>query len=122
MFALICWCTLEALFANIMFPDKTYLWSSLVRIHSVCFGNKRSLKYMYILTHTSIAKCFRSLIKLQTRSCLNDCNNILFAHCKGGNSIFISGLGLASSSAKEGKSHFIYSLVKSKSAFWDTQA
>ena len=70
MFALI----LQALFANIMFPDKTYLWSSLVGIHSVCFGNKSSMKYIYIyiLTHTSIAKCFRSLIKLQTRSCLND--------------------------------------------------
>ena len=31
----------------------------------------------------------------------------------GGNLIFISGLGLVISSAKEGKSPFIYSLVKS---------
>ena len=37
MFALVCWCTLEALFANIVFPNKTYFWSSLVRIHSFCF-------------------------------------------------------------------------------------
>ena len=36
-----------------------------------------------------------------------------FSPCKGGNLIFISGLGLAISSAKEGKSPFIYSLVKS---------
>ena len=36
-----------------------------------------------------------------------------FAYCKGGNLIFISGLGLASSSAREGKSPLIYSLVKS---------
>ena len=36
--------------------------------------------------------------------------------------IFISGCGLAISSAKEGKSGFIYNLVKSWSAFWATQA
>ena len=39
--------------------------------------------------------------------------NRLFAYYKGGNLIFISGLGLAISSAKEGKSPFIYSLVNS---------
>ena len=36
-----------------------------------------------------------------------------FAYCKDGNLIFISGPGLAISSAKEGKSRFIYNLVKS---------
>ena len=36
-----------------------------------------------------------------------------FAHCKGGNLIFISGRGLAISSAKKGESRFIYNLVKS---------
>ena len=35
--------------------------------------------------------------------------------------IFISGRGLAISSAKEGKSGFIYNVVKSKQAFWATQ-
>ena len=35
--------------------------------------------------------------------------------------IFISGRGSAISSAKEGKSGFIYNLVKSKSAFWVAQ-
>ena len=35
--------------------------------------------------------------------------------------IFISGRGSAISSTKEGKSGFIYNLVKSKSAFWDAQ-
>ena len=75
-----------------------------------------------ILTHTSIAKWLRSLISLQTRSCLNDCINRFFTYCKGANLIFISGRGLAISSAKEGKSRFIYNLVKSWSAFWDTQA
>ena len=35
--------------------------------------------------------------------------------------IFISGRGLAISSAKEGKSGFIYNLVKSQSAFWAAQ-
>ena len=35
--------------------------------------------------------------------------------------IFISGRVSAISSAKEGKSGFIYNLVKSKSAFWATQ-
>ena len=38
----------------------------------------------------------------------------LFAHCKGGNLIFISGRGSAIiSSAKEGKSGPIYNLSKS---------
>ena len=37
----------------------------------------------------------------------------LFAYCKGGNLIFISGCGSAISSAQEGKSGFIYNLVKS---------
>ena len=36
--------------------------------------------------------------------------------------IFISVHGLAISSAKEGKSGFIYNLVESYSAFWATQA
>ena len=35
--------------------------------------------------------------------------------------IFISGRGSAISSAKEGKSGFIYNLGKSKSAFWAAQ-
>ena len=35
--------------------------------------------------------------------------------------IFISGRGSAISSAKEGKSGFIYSLVKSYHAFWAAQ-
>ena len=35
--------------------------------------------------------------------------------------IFISGRGSAISSAKEGKSGFVYNLVKSKSAFWAAQ-
>ena len=41
--------------------------------------------------------------------------NRLFANCKGGNLIFISGRGSAISSSKEGKSGFIYNLVKSVS-------
>ena len=49
MVALICRSTFEALFANIMFPDKTYLWSSLVRIHSVFFPD---IWYMYIYLPT----------------------------------------------------------------------
>ena len=36
--------------------------------------------------------------------------------------IFISGCGLAISSAKEEKSDFIYNLVMSESVFWATQA
>ena len=36
--------------------------------------------------------------------------------------IFISGHGSAISSAKEGKSGFIFNLVKSYSAFWATQS
>ena len=38
--------------------------------------------------------------------------NRLFAYCKGGNLIFISGRGSAISSAKQGKSGSIYNLAK----------
>ena len=41
---------------------------------------------------------------------------------KAANLMFISGRGLAISSTKEGKSGFIYNLVKSLSAFWAMQA
>ena len=38
---------------------------------------------------------------------------LMFGYCKGGNLIFISGRGLAISSAKQGKSDFHYNLVES---------
>ena len=41
----------------------------------------------------------------------------LFAYCKGGNLIFISGCVWTISSAKEGKSGFIYNLVKELMSF-----
>ena len=39
--------------------------------------------------------------------------NSLFAYCKAVTLIFISGRGMALSSSNEGKSGFIYNLVKS---------
>ena len=43
--------------------------------------------------------------------------NRLFAYCKGGNFNIISGRGSTISSAKEGKSGFIYNLVKNSKSF-----
>ena len=65
----------------------------------------------------TILKAVYLNIKEEIRSSINR----LFAYCKGGNLIFISGRGSAILTAKEGKSGFIFNLVKSLSAFWAAQ-
>ena len=51
----------------------------------------------------------------QCKKCMKSKGIIeLFAHCKGGNLMFISGRGWAISTAKEGISGSTYNLVKSK--------
>ena len=86
------------------------IWDKFKELGKLSEPNRNNLGKF--LTHLFATKAL-SLSIFKVRIWVIDTINRFFAYFKGGNfNIFISGRGSAISSAKEGKSGFIYNLVK----------